>query len=78
MFENEKIIHNLDNVLTKDDLDDISYKILSYFNGDLFQTNSDGNSLEFKDFQDYESDAHNYTLVVELQGTDSNNSDFNS
>ena len=38
--------------------------------GDLFQTEYDGTTLEFKDFKDYENDAHNYTLVVELQGTD--------
>ena len=51
--------------------DEISYKILSKFNGDLFQTNVAGNSLEFQSFKDYESDARNYTLVIELQGTDS-------
>ena len=68
--EDKKTVSNLDNHLTKDDLDEISYKVLSYFNGDLFQINSDKKHLEFKDFKDYESDAKNYTLVVELQGTD--------
>ena len=37
----------------------------------LFQTNVAGNILEFKTVKDYDNDAHNYTLVIELQGTDS-------
>ena len=31
---------------------------------------SAGNILEFKVSKDYEVNAHNYTLVIELQGTD--------
>ena len=58
-------------IYSKDGLDEISYKILSKFSGDLFQTNVAGNILEFKVSKDYEVDAHNYTLVIELQGTDS-------
>ena len=69
--EDSTIINNLDTNLSKDDLDEISYKILNKFNGSLFQTNINGKTLEFKDFKDYERDARNYTLVIELQGTDS-------
>ena len=68
--ENTDIIQNLDNVLTKDYTDEISYKILSYLDGSLFQTNIDGNILKFKNSKDYETDSKNYTLVIELQGTD--------
>ena len=71
VLESNKKVIDLDSYLITDDLDEISYKILSKFDGDLFQTNIAGNTLEFKTVKDYESDAKNYILLIELQGTDS-------